>query len=150
MLARPLASETVMERAVCRLKCSVVANVTVAPRREPSCSANAAVASRTRSSEARAGAPLAMSAISWLGDGADTAHRMRRIPSNRARVAHGDNPGIAPGVQQERLSPTQKVKSSSRLIVRSPTGLFADAFVGVRIFRRRVPLGTPTAEGLAN
>src|SRR4051812_36330434 len=32
MLARPLASETVAERAVCRLKCSVVANVTAGAR----------------------------------------------------------------------------------------------------------------------
>src|SRR5215217_6220912 len=31
MLARPLASETVSARAVCRLKCSVVANVAAAP-----------------------------------------------------------------------------------------------------------------------
>jgi len=35
MLARPFASETVATRAVCRLKCSVVANVTAGPRRSP-------------------------------------------------------------------------------------------------------------------
>src|SRR5918995_3281242 len=40
MLARPLASETVSARAVCRLKCSVVANETAGPKRGPRPSAN--------------------------------------------------------------------------------------------------------------
>jgi hypothetical protein len=35
MLARPFDSETVVARAVCRLKCSVVATVTAGPRRSP-------------------------------------------------------------------------------------------------------------------
>src|SRR3954451_1137020 len=41
MLARPLASETVTARAVCRLKCSVVANVAAGPRRWPRVAASA-------------------------------------------------------------------------------------------------------------
>src|SRR5436190_16596188 len=35
MLARPFASEIVPARAVCRLKCSVVAKVTAGPKRSP-------------------------------------------------------------------------------------------------------------------
>src|ERR671917_886909 len=35
MIARPFASETVAARAVCRLKCSVVAKLTAAARRSP-------------------------------------------------------------------------------------------------------------------
>src|SRR3954447_18040135 len=42
MLARPLASETVTARAVCRLKCSVVAKATAGARRSPNARAAAA------------------------------------------------------------------------------------------------------------
>src|SRR3954469_5664028 len=42
MLARPLASETVMARAVWRLKCSVVAKATAGARRSPNARAAAA------------------------------------------------------------------------------------------------------------
>src|SRR4051794_29875366 len=51
MLARPLASETVSARAVCRLKCSVVANVAAGPRRGPRLSASGALLASPPSSD---------------------------------------------------------------------------------------------------
>ena len=46
--------------------------------------------------------------------------------------------------------PTQKVNGSTCPKSRSKSGLFVSTFVSAPIFRRWVPLGTPTAEGQAD
>src|SRR4051812_41282357 len=93
MLARPLASETVMARAVWRLKCSVVANVTAGARRSPNARAAAASLADTSgrwSDERGAGkSELRQRADSEHGAGRAHGERTWRSGDRQLRPPHG-------------------------------------------------------------
>src|SRR4051812_45604462 len=123
MLARPLASDTVLARAVWRLKCSVVTQVIAGPRRSPSAST-----SRVWSGAALSREPVIVRQHPAGGGARQDETAIRRCPSGAAARRRGET--IEMGHRLQTLVPPRDSPGGTQLGAKSaprlPKGVASD------------------------